>query len=171
MFCLSAAVLRVPVLVCDASGHPRHGGRVHQLRGYRHELPGVTHHPKAPYQGQWGAHTHVYSKKTHTPRVLFIYISAHLANHYSTWHAHYSVANYKSEHNKIGLLPYACVSLDIYLQDIYTSIYIFMASRLIMPIEPGGIVGPGILEYSQVFHSGIRTGFDSVYDLTASWPW
>ena len=45
------AVLRLPVLVRDAHGHQGHGGRVHQLRGHRHELLGVPHHPQAAHQG------------------------------------------------------------------------------------------------------------------------
>lgn len=49
---LPLAVLRLPVLLRDAAGHPRHGGRVHQLRGHRHELPRLPPHEKASHKGR-----------------------------------------------------------------------------------------------------------------------
>lgn len=45
-------VLRLPVLLRDAASHQGHGGRVHKLRGHRHELSGVSHNPQTTYQGQ-----------------------------------------------------------------------------------------------------------------------
>lgn len=45
-------VLRLSVLLRDATGREGHGGRVHKLWGYRYELPGFSHHPQTTHQGQ-----------------------------------------------------------------------------------------------------------------------
>lgn len=46
-------VLCLSILLRDAPGHQGHGGRVYKLRGHRHELPGLSHHPQTSHQGQW----------------------------------------------------------------------------------------------------------------------
>ena len=47
----SFQVLQLPLLARDAGGDPRQGGRVHELRGPRHELPHLARHPLAARQG------------------------------------------------------------------------------------------------------------------------
>lgn len=84
-------VLRLPVLVRDAPGHPRHGGRVHKLWGHRHELPGFSHYPQTTHQGQRRS-AQADRVQLRKPPLSFsscFYFCPFYPHYYSNWHFQY----------------------------------------------------------------------------------